>query len=86
MGEENEVLRNLLSDIGRKIGELEELKRALGKLIEPLNATLRALEQEKSQTPSLSDMLEQSRASYETLRTEFYEIERKATALEAESE
>jgi hypothetical protein len=84
MGEENEVLRNLLSDIGRKIGELEELKRALGKLIEPLNATLRALEQEKSQTPSLSGMLEQSRASYE--RTEFYEIERKATALEAESE
>ena len=31
-------------------------------------------------------MLEESRAAYETLRTEFYQIERKATALEAESE
>jgi chromosome segregation ATPase len=85
MGEENEVLRNLLSDTGRKIGELEELKQAFDKLVEPFNATLRALEQEKSQTHSLSGMLEQSAASYETLRTEFYEIERKATALEAES-
>ena len=31
-------------------------------------------------------MLAESRASYDTLRTEFYQIERKATALEAETE
>src|SRR5476649_430296 len=31
-------------------------------------------------------MLEKSRSAYETLRTEFYQIERKATTLESESE
>src|SRR5579872_28754 len=86
MGEENEVLRNLLTDTGRKISELDDLKEAFDKLVAPFNSTLRALEQEKSQTIGLSGMLEEARASYETLRTEFYQIERKATALEAESE
>ena len=49
MGEENEVLRNLLTDTGRKIGELDDLKAAFDKLVAPFNSTLRALEQEKSQ-------------------------------------
>ena len=86
MGEENEALRNLLSDTGRKIGELDELKDAFDKIVAPFNSTLRALELEKSQTLGLSGMLAESRASYDTLRTEFYQIERKATALESESE
>ena len=33
MGEENEVLRNLLTDTGRKIGELDELKEAFDKIV-----------------------------------------------------
>jgi crescentin len=86
MGEENEVLRSLLTDTGRKIGELDDLKQAFDKLVAPFNATLRALEQEKSQTLSLTGMLDESRHSYETLRDEFYQIERKATTLEAETE
>ena len=86
MGEENEVLRNLLTDTGRKIGELDELKEAFDKIVASFNSTLRALEREKSQTLGLSGMLEESRAAYEALRTEFYQIERKATALEDESE
>jgi len=49
MGEENEVLRNLLTDTGRKISELDDLKQAFDKLVAPFNSTLRALEQEKSQ-------------------------------------
>ena len=69
IGEENEALRHLLNDAGRKIGELDELKSAFEKIVIPFNATLRALEQEKSQTLSLSDMLNESRASYDTLRT-----------------
>src|ERR1700742_1150156 len=83
IGEENEALRNLLSDTGRKIHELDELKEAFEKIVEPFNTTLRALEQEKSQTTSLTDRLDEARAAYETLRTEFYQIERKATSLEA---
>jgi crescentin len=86
MGEENEALRNLLSDAGRKIGELDDLKSAFDKLVTPFNATLRALEQEKSQTLSLSNMLEEARAAYETLRGDFYEVEKKAITLETEVE
>ena len=86
MGEENEVLRNLLTDTGRKIGELDDLKEAFDKLVAPFNSTLRALEQEKSQTLSLSGMLAEARTAYETLRTEYYQIEKKATAIEAEAE
>jgi crescentin len=86
LGEENEVLRNLLTDTGRKIGELDELKAAFDKIVAPFNTTLRALEQEKSQTLGLTGMLNESRASYETLRTEFYQLEKKATAIEAEAE
>jgi crescentin len=86
MGEENEILRGLLTDTGRKISELDELKSAFDKLVAPFNSTLRALEQEKSQTMSLSGMLSEARSSYDMLRTEFYKLERKATALEAEAE
>ena len=86
IGEENEALRNLLSDTGRKINELDELKEAFEKIVQPFNSPLRALEQEQSQTLGLSGMREESRAAYDTLRTEFYQIERKATALEAETE
>ena len=86
LGEENEVLRNLLTDTGRKIGELDELKQAFDKIVAPFNSTLRALEQEKSQTLGLTGMLNESRTAYETLRTEFYQLEKKATAIEAEAE
>ena len=86
IGEENEVLRNLLTDTGRKINELEDLKDAFDKLVAPFNSTLRALKQEKSQNMSLSGMLTEARTSYETLRTEFYQIERKSTVLEAGGE
>lgn len=65
MGEENEVLRNLLSDTGRKINELDDLKQAFDKLVQPFNSTLRALEQEKSQTLSLTGRLDEARAAYE---------------------
>ena len=85
MGEENESLRNLLSDTGRKIHELDELKEAFEKIVDPFNSTLRALEQEKSQTLNLGNRLDEARAAYETLRNEFYQIERKATSLEAET-
>src|SRR3569833_2126282 len=85
IGEENEVLRNLLTDAGRKIGELDELKEAFDRLVSPFNATLRALETEKSQTLSLSGRLDEQRAAYDKLCSEFYQVERKATQLDAES-
>ena len=86
IGEENEALRNLLSDTARKIGELDELKESFDKIVTPFNSALRALEQEKSQTLALTGMLNKSRTAYETLRAEFYRIDKKATTLEADIE
>lgn len=86
MGEENEALRNLLVDAGRKITELDELKDAFSKIVVPFNNTLRALEQEKSSALSLRGALDESRAAYETLRAEFYAAEKKAAAFETEAE
>ena len=86
IGEENEALRNLLSDTARKIGELDELKESFDKIVAPFNNVLRALELEKSQALALTAMLNKSRAAYETLRTEFYRIDKQATAAEAEAE
>jgi crescentin len=85
MGEENEALRNLLFDTGRKIGELDELKAAFDKIVTPFNNTLRALERERSQNLSVSGQLTESRAAYDALRTQFYQVEKKATQLDAEN-
>ncbi len=86
MGEENEALRNLLSDTGRKIGELDELKDAF-------RQDRRAIQQHAARAgtgkiagASLTGMLDESRTAYETLRTEFYPIEKKAIAPGTEAE
>jgi len=71
IGEENEALRNLLTDAGRKIGELDELKLAFDRLVMPFNSALRSLETEKSLTMSLSARLDEQRAAYDTLCNEF---------------
>jgi crescentin len=86
IGEENEALRNLLFDTGRKIGELDELKSAFDKIVTPFNNTLRALEQEKSHNLSLSGQLTESRAAYEQLRAEVYQVEKRATLLDSENQ
>jgi crescentin len=86
IGEENEALRNLLFDTGRKINELDELKSAFDKIVTPFNNTLRSLEQEKSQNLSLSGQLAESRAAYDKLRTDVYQVEKRATLLASENE
>ena len=48
LGEENESIRNLLIDAEHKIDELDAIKRAISKLVEPVNKKLRALEETKS--------------------------------------
>ena len=66
IGGENEILRNLLVDTGRRIGALDDLKDAFGKLVDPISKTLRTLEQEKSENVSLRGTLNEVRQSYET--------------------
>ena len=86
IGGENEILRNLLVDTGRRIGALDDLKDAFGKLVDPISKTLRTLEQEKSENVSLRGTLNEVRQSYDTLRTEFNELGRRSSASETEVE
>jgi chromosome segregation ATPase len=82
IGEDNEVLRNLLIDTGHQFNALDDLKETFGKLVEPLNNLMSALEREKSDNAGLRGALTASRASLETLRTEFQILEEKSSEME----
>jgi crescentin len=86
MGEENETLRNLLVDAEHKMLQINEALEAFGKIVTPINRTIRALEQEKSKTIGLGSALDESRAAYETLPAEYYEVEKKAVGYERDNE
>jgi chromosome segregation ATPase len=84
MGGENESLRNLLLDANAKIGELDSIKNAVGKLVDPVSKALRAFEAEKSEKISLQTVLNNTRTAYGKLRNEVAELEKKASFSEKE--
>jgi crescentin len=86
MGEENEALRNLLVDAEQKMLQINEALEAFGKVVTPINRTIRALEQEKSKTIGLTSALDEGRAAYDNLRAEYYEVEKKAAGYERDNE
>jgi crescentin len=85
LGQENEAVRNLLLDAEHKIGELETIKRSIGKLVEPVTKTLRAYEESKSEKLSLQSVLNSTRAAYDKLRVDLAAMEKKAGASESEA-
>jgi chromosome segregation ATPase len=85
LGQENEIVRNLLLDAEHKIGELEIIKRSIGKLVDPVTKTLRAYEESKSEKLSLQGVLNNTRVAYNKLRDDLGASEKKAAAFEAES-
>ena len=84
IGGDNESLRNLLLDANAKIGELDTIKAAVGKLVDPVSKTLRAFEAEKSEKISLQTVLNNTRTAYGKLRNEVAELEKKAAASDSE--
>jgi crescentin len=82
IGGDNESLRNLMLDATAKIGELDTIKAAVGKLVDPLSKTLRALEAEKSEKINLQTVLANTRTAYGKLRNEAAEMEKKTAASE----
>jgi crescentin len=84
LGEANEAVRNLLVDAGSKISELDAIKDAFGKLVDPINKTLRAFEEEKTKKINLQTVLADMRAAYAKLRGENSDIQKKAAAAENE--
>jgi crescentin len=86
LGEENEVLRNLLSETERKLIEFDDLKVAFASLIEPANKALRTLEQEKTRSLGLQRSLGQLRGNHDLLQSKFFSLETRAAELEVENE
>jgi len=84
LGGENESLRNLLLDANAKIGELDTIKNAVGKLVDPVSKALRAFEAEKSEKISLQTVLSNTRTAYGKLCNEVAELEKKAAFSEKE--
>jgi crescentin len=86
LGAENEALRGLVVDAARKIEDLDHLKLAFGRIIDPLQRTLQALEQEKARNASLLSSLSESRSTAEGLRENVQQSEKSAAALSATNE
>ena len=86
LAEQNETLRNLLSDTGRRIAELNQLNDVYNSIVEPFNAALSSLEREKAVALSLAARVEEQDRASEALQREFVIIEKRAKASEAEAE
>ena len=71
------VVINLLLDANAKIGELDTIKAAVGRLVDPVSKTLRAIEAEKSEKLALQTVLNNTRAAYGKLRNEITDLEKK---------
>jgi crescentin len=84
IGGDNESLRNLMLDANAKISELDTIKAAVGKLVDPLSKTLRAFEAEKSEKLNLQTVLNNTRTAYGKLRNEVAELEKKTAASDKE--
>jgi chromosome segregation ATPase len=80
IGGENETLRNLLLDANAKIGELDTIRDAVGRLVDPVSKTLRAIEAEKSEKIALQTVLNNTRTAYGRLRNELADFEKKFAA------
>lgn len=74
----------MLLDANAKIGELDGIKNAVGKLVDPVSKALRAFEAEKSEKISLQTVLNNTRTAYGKLRNEVAELEKKANLSEKE--
>jgi crescentin len=86
LGEDNEALRNLLIDTGRRITALDDVKDAFQNLVEPIGSALQALERESSDNVGLRNALAELRSSHETVRTECQALEKKVTDRENDNQ
>jgi chromosome segregation ATPase len=86
IGGENEALRTLLLDASAKIGELDTIRDAVGKLVDPVSKTLRTIEVDKAEKAALQTVLNNTRTAYGRLRNEIAETERKLAATLSDAE
>ena len=86
IGEDNEVLRNLLIDTSHQLTAFDDLKDSFTRLIDPLNNVLTTLEQEKADNAAARGALSAMRNSHETLRADYQQLERRTSEFEDDNE
>jgi crescentin len=86
IGEENEVLRNLLVDTSHQFAAIDDLKKSFNGLLDPLNSFLSSLEHERADNASCRGALKALRGAHEKLRAEFQTLEKKSFDLEVGNE
>jgi crescentin len=86
IGEDNEVLRNLLIETGHQLNTIDNLKETFGKLIEPLGNVLSTLERERADNASSRGALAAIRTSHQTLRAEFQGLEKTSSELKNDND
>ncbi|MGE0564182.1 MAG: hypothetical protein AB7O50_06665 [Pseudolabrys sp.] len=84
IGGENEALRNLLLNASTKLSELDLIKDAVGKLVDPVNKALKDFESEKSEKAGLQTVLTNTRAAYAKVKGEVAELEKRTAEIEKE--
>jgi crescentin len=86
VGGDNEGLRNLLIDVGRRIDALDDLRDIFGELVVPIGQALNTLERETLDNANLRSALEETNVGYEQLRTETKDLRKRLAASESECE
>ena len=79
-------MRSLVIDAARKIEDLDNLKLAFGRIIDPLQRTLQALEQETARNASLLSTVSESRAAADGLRENLQQSAKAVASLSAVNE
>jgi crescentin len=83
LGKENESIRNLLADAEHKINELDAIKSAIGKQVEPVSKTLRDLEETKIGLATAENKVARLESECARLRETLTVTQQKFTALES---
>jgi len=84
VGGDNESLRSLLIDVGRRIDALDDLRDIFGELVVPIGQALNTLEREALDNANLRNALEETTVGYEQLRTEVKEVRKSLATSQSE--
>src|SRR6202451_4168266 len=86
VGGDNESLRNLLIDVGRRIDALDDLRDIFGELVVPIGHALNTLEREALNNANLRNALEETSVGYEQLRAEVKDVRKRLATSQSECE
>jgi crescentin len=86
VGGDNESLRGLLIDVGRRIDALDDLRDIFGELVVPIGQALNTLEREALDNANLRNALEETTVGYEQLRAEVKEVRKSLATSRSECE